>query len=221
MNDERPEGLEVLGRRYPSGANAPVEAAAAALERARNARFVVLVEGVSDHIAIDTLADQLGRDLAAEGVVVVPIGGAQAISRYLERFGPSGADIGVAGLCDASEEHYFMRAVAEVGLGTARTRHDLEALGFFTCDKDLEDELIRAVGREAIEAVLDSQGDLSSFRTLQKQPAWSDRPFDDQAHRWLKAGARRTLRYAHLLALAMPMDRMPLPLRGVLEASGP
>ena len=37
---------------------------------------LVLVEGESDRIAITCLAERLGRDLAAEGVEVVALGGA-------------------------------------------------------------------------------------------------------------------------------------------------
>ena len=51
----------------------------------------------------------------------------------------------------------------------------MEERGFYVCESDLEDELIRSLGAEAVEAILDAQGDLPSFRTLQKQPAWRGR----------------------------------------------
>jgi hypothetical protein len=69
---------------YASGTDAPLRATAAALERARHARSIVLVEGISDQIAVETLAGLQARDLTKEGVVVVPIGGARvgvAVSR--------------------------------------------------------------------------------------------------------------------------------------------
>ena len=47
------------------------------------ARAVVLVEGVSDQRALEALAERRGRDLGAEQVAIVPIGGAQAIGRVL------------------------------------------------------------------------------------------------------------------------------------------
>jgi predicted ATP-dependent endonuclease of OLD family len=59
---------------------------------------VVLVEGLSDQIALETLAERRGRNLDAEGVRVVPIGGAQAIGRFLDQFGRHG--VRLAGLCD-------------------------------------------------------------------------------------------------------------------------
>lgn len=77
----------------------------------------------------------------------------------------------------------------------------MERLGFFVCEEDLEDELIRASDRVAIEALLDSQGDFGSFQTLRKQPAWRQEGFEAQMRRWLGAGARRKPRYAHLVSL--------------------
>jgi len=96
---------------------------------------------------------------------------------------------------------------------------EMERLGFFVCAEDLEDELI-ASGRVAIEALLDSQGDLFSFQTLRKQPAWQQERFEAQMRRWLGAGARRKLRYARLLVLSLHLDRMPRPLKAVLATTG-
>src|SRR5438270_7291637 len=69
-----------------------------------DAHAVVLVEGISDQIAVETLAVRLGRDLAGEGIAVVPIGGAHAIGRFLTRLGPQGANTRLAGLYDIGEE---------------------------------------------------------------------------------------------------------------------
>jgi hypothetical protein len=68
-----------------------------------NPRAVVLVEGISDQGAIEALARRHGRDLAAEGVVVVAVGDAQAIGRFLDLFGPPRRNVKLAGLCDAGE----------------------------------------------------------------------------------------------------------------------
>jgi hypothetical protein len=53
-------------------------------------RAVVLVEGVSDQVALEALAERRGRNLHAEGVSVLSIGGAQAIGSFLELLGPRG-----------------------------------------------------------------------------------------------------------------------------------
>ena len=83
---------------------------------------VVLVEGVSDQLAVEALAARRGRDLAAEGVAVVPIGGAGNIRRYVEELLPSG--VRLAGLCDADLEDELIRC-----LGPARVVEIIEAEG--------------------------------------------------------------------------------------------
>ena len=173
----------------------------------------MLVEGLSDQVAVETLAARRGRDLTAEGVEVVPIGGAQAIGRVLR-----GLDGGVrvAGLCDAGEEADFRRALERAGIGSDLDRAGMEALGFYVCEADLEDELIRAVGVDAVERIAEEQGDLRAFRTLQKQAAWQGRDVRDQLRRWLGSGGRRKIRYARLLVDALDPARVPRPLDGVL-----
>jgi Overcoming lysogenization defect protein-like, TOPRIM domain len=173
---------------------------------------VVLVEGVSDQVAVEALAERRGRNLDAEGVSVVPIGGAQAIGRFLDRFGPQGLDVRLAGLCDAAEEKQFQRGLERAGLGAGLTRFDMERLGFYVCVEDLEDELIRALGAAAVEEVVEAQGDLGPFRTLQKQPAWQGRPREDQLRRFMGSGGRRKIRYARYLVEALEPGNVPRPL---------
>ncbi len=179
-------------------------------------RAAVLVEGLSDREAVVALAVRRGRDLADDGVAVVPIGGAQAIRAALDLYGPGGLDVRLAGLCDAGEERGFRRALERAGLGRELTRSDAEALGFFVCEADLEDELIRALGVDAVEQVVEAYGDLGPFRTLQKQPEWRGRPVHDQLRRFFGSGGRRKIRYARYLVEAVPLDRVPRPLDGVL-----
>jgi hypothetical protein len=177
---------------------------------------VVLVEGTSDQAALAALAERRGRDLAAEGVSIVPIGGAHAIGRFLDLYGPQGLDLRLAGLCDSAEEGDFQRGLKRAGLGSHLARAELERLGFYVCVEDLEDELIRALGAGSVEAVVDAQGELGSFRTLQKQPAWRGRPAEEQLRRFLGSGGSRKIRYARLLVEALDLDHVPRPLDLVL-----
>jgi hypothetical protein len=177
---------------------------------------VVLVEGVSDQQAVEAVAARRGRDLAAEGVVVVPMGGAQNIRTFLERFGPAGMDVRLAGLYDVREETDFRRALERVGLGVHLTPVDMEALGFYACTVDLEDELIRALGVAAVEAVVERQGELGSFRTLQKQAAQQGRSTEAQLRRFIGSRAGRKARYARLVVDALDLARVPRPLERVL-----
>jgi hypothetical protein len=176
----------------------------------------VLVEGISDKCAVEALAERRGRNLEAEGVSVVPIGGAQAIGRFLNLYGPRGLDVRLAGLCDAAEEGEFRRGLERAGLGADLTRADLERLGFYVCVTDLEDELIRALGAGAVERVVDEHGDLGSFRTLQKQPEWRGRPPEEQLRRFMGSGGRRKIRYGRFLVEALDLDQVPRPLDLVL-----
>ena len=154
--------------------------------------------------------------LEAEGVSVVPIGGAQAIGKFLELYGPQGHDVRVAGLYDDAEEGEFRRGLDRAGLGSGLTRADMERLGFYVCVADLEDELIRALGAAKVEQVVEAHGDLGPFRTLQKQPAWKGRPAEEQLRRFMGSGGRRKIRYARFLVEALDLERVPRPLDRVL-----
>jgi hypothetical protein len=183
---------------------------------ALRARAVVLVEGLSDRLALEALAERRGVDLEAAGVGVVPMGGAQAIGRFLNRFGPRGLNLGLAGLCDAREQKDFRHGLERAGLGANLTPADLERLGFYVCVADLEDELIRALGVESVLHVVERQGDLGAFRTLQKQPEWRGRPTEQQLRRFMGSGGSRKIRYAQLLVEELDLTRVPRPLDAVL-----
>src|SRR5712691_10750977 len=234
---------------YVHGPAAATAATTRALAKVATAQTVVLVEGISDQIAVETLAGRRDRDLEVEGVVVLPIGGAHAIARFLTLLGPGGAGLRLTGLCDVGEENVFRRGLISAGLGSSslgssglgssglgssglgssglgspgpgspEKREDMERLGFYVCVEDLEDELIRAIGLSQIEVLIDSQGDLGSFRSLQRQPQWRGQPVRAQLRRFLAAGSRRKLRYARLLAGAVAPDRLPRPLDAVLTVA--
>jgi hypothetical protein len=182
------------------------------------ARTVVLVEGISDQLALEALAERRGRNLEAEGISIVPMGGATNIGGFLDLFGPQGLDVGLAGLCDAAEEGDFQRGLERAGLGSNLTRADMESLGFYVCVADLEDELIRSLGAAHVEQVIDAQGELGSFRTFQKQPAQQEKSNEEQLWRFMGTRAGRKSRYARLLVDALDLTRVPRPLDGVLAS---
>jgi Overcoming lysogenization defect protein-like, TOPRIM domain len=164
---------------------------------------VVLVEGTSDRRAVEALARRRGRDLQAEGVAVVSMGGYGNLPRVLEKY----RGVRLAGLYDVGEERHFLRALG------CDDRRGLERVGFFACTRDLEDELTRAVGPEGMERVLAQQDELRAFRTYQKQPAHRDRPLEEQLYGFMW---NRKQRYAVLLVEALDLDRIPRPLDRVL-----
>jgi hypothetical protein len=166
-------------------------------------RGVVLVEGTSDRAAVEALALRLGRDLLAEGVAIVPMGGFGNLPQFLERY----RDLRLAGVYDAREERHFLRALG------CDDRRELERIGFYACSRDLEDELTRALGPVGMERVLEEQGELRAFRTYQKQPAHRDRPLEEQLHGFMW---NRKQKYAVLLVEALDLAQVPRALNRVL-----
>jgi hypothetical protein len=218
LTDRREPARRALDGRLGGNA-ASIRATARALAKVESAVAAVLVEGISDQIALETAAVGRGRDLEAERIVIVPIGGAHAIGRFLTRLGPLGTRVRLAGLCDLREEEIFRRGLVATHVGSPRTRTDMEHLGFYVCVNDLEEELIRAVGTAGVEALFDSQGDLRSFRSFQKQPAWRGQRPEAQIYRFVRSSSRRNLRYARLLVeAAVGRGTLPRPLDALLTA---
>jgi hypothetical protein len=180
------------------------------------ARAAVLVEGESDKLALEALAERRGRDLDDEGVSVVAMGGSKNIARYLDQLGPHGSNVMLAGLCDAAQEGDFRRGLERAGLGSDLTRADMESLGFYVCVADLEDELIRSLGAAAVERIVHAQGELGSFRTFQKQPEKQGQTNEAQLRRFMGTKGGRKLHYAPLLVDALDLTAVPRPLDRVL-----
>jgi len=180
------------------------------------AQNVILVEGGSDKAAVEVLARRRGQALADHGIQVVAMGGATNIGRFLALLGPRGLNARLAGLCDAGEEAHVRAALERSEVGSATSRSELEALGFYVCTVDLEDELIRAAGVAAVEQTIEAAGELRSFRIFQRQPAQRGRCTAGQLRRFMGTRSGRKGQYASLLATALDLDLVPRPLDRVL-----
>lgn len=201
----------MFGPRPPLTASAARQLAAEA-----KASAAILVEGWSDQAAVETLAPRRGCDLRAEGIVVVPIGGVTNLAHFVDALGPRGLDVALAGLYDAGEERHVLRSLERCGLGIGLTPASAQALGFFVCNVDLEDELIRALGAAAVEQVIEAQGELGSFRRFQVQPFQQAQDQHAQLRRFMGTRAGRKIRYGALLVEALALDRVPRALDLVL-----
>ena len=188
------------------------EARARSLAAGLPVHGVVLVEGVSDQAAVEALAARRGVDFAARGIAVLPLGGATSVGKFLDIVGPAGLGIDLSGLCDVGEVGHFIRGLERVGLGSALTRAELQQLGFFVCDNDLEDELIRCLGIDAVQRVIEEQGDLRSLRILQRQPAQRGWTVDQHLRRFMGSIGGRKARYARALVTALGDNPAPRPL---------
>ena len=164
------------------------------------------------------LAERLGHDLDAEGLAIVAMGGYGNLGRFLECYGPVGLDARLAGLYDAPEEHHFSRGLARAGFGANLTRDDLEGLGFYACEANLEEELTRAMEPAAMEELLEAQGELRAFRTYQKQPAHRHEAIETQLSGFLW---NRKVEYGALIVSALDLDQIPRPLIQVLAHALP
>ncbi|MFJ3202697.1 TOPRIM nucleotidyl transferase/hydrolase domain-containing protein [Streptomyces sp. NPDC086989] len=172
-------------------------------------RTAVLLEGPSDLAAVDALAGRRGRDLPSEGVCVVPMGGAMNIGRYAALLGPPGLGLRLAGLCDEREQPFYERGLRRAGAPDH---------GFFVCLRDLEDELIRALGTAEVEEIVGAEGDFRAWRTFLRQPAQHGRSRQEQLRRFLGTKKGRKIRYGRLLTEALDPGQVPAPLDDLLTS---
>jgi len=180
------------------------------------ANTVVLVEGWSDQAAVETLARRVGLDLAAMAVVVLPIGGATNAHPFAVRFGIQGLRLRLAGLYDLPEQRHILRALSAGTVTSASSQTEANSLGFYACSEDLEDELIRALGPEAVEQVIAAEDEIGALRRFQAQPAQLGRPVAAQLRRFIGTREGRKIRYGALLATALDLGNIPAPLSQLL-----
>jgi hypothetical protein len=186
------------------GPGGPAQELAARL----SVRAAVLLEGPSDVAAVGALAASRGRDLEAEGVCVLPIGGAMSVGRFACLLGPPGLGLRLTGLCDEGERRFYARGWERAGAAQG---------GFFVCAADLEDELIRALGVTRVQELVRAEGDVRALQTFLRQPAQRDRPSQQQLRRFLGTKKGRKIHYGRVLVEALEPGRIPAPLDGLLD----
>lgn len=174
----------------------------------------MLVEGESDRRALLTYAGRLGRDLDSEGVDVVAMSGVTNIRAFARDLGPHGLGVPLAGLYDAPDERTVRHGLAAAGIGGPDD--DPAQHGFFGCSVDLEDELIRALGPDAVETVIEEAGETRSLRLLERMPAQQGWSREALLHRFIGVRSGRKAKYAELLVDALDLDRAPEPLSALL-----
>jgi hypothetical protein len=159
-------------------------------------RRIVLVEGVSDRAALLALAERQGRALDEEGIEVVAMGGATNLARFVRELATGDPGPELVGLCDAQEEPIFRRELDR----------------YFVCDRDLEDELIRALSPDGVEVVIAELGDLALFRVFQNQPYQRTRTIEQQLHRFVGTTAGRKEQYGRAFVEHLELEAVPRPL---------
>jgi hypothetical protein len=179
------------------------------------ARKVVLVEGISDVLAIRAMATRAGRNLDAEGVTLLSLEGGGGFEAYVKLLGPFGLGLELLGLCDADQEALWSRWLEAAGFGQNLDRSAMEALGFFVCDRDLEDEFIQTLGVGTVVQLIDNEGETPAFQAFINEPKHQNKSPEDQIRSFFRKQGRKA-RYAPLLVDATAAGGEPHPLQEVL-----
>lgn len=181
------------------------------MEAATTIRTLVLVEGDSDAAAVRALADLVGCDLGLHHIQIWPAAGVTNFSRVLADFVRTHPGADFCGMYDVADEWHVRRALTGAAIPIA-AHESLESAAFFACVADLEDELIRALGTEAVERALEAQAELNSFRRFQAMPHHRGEPVHHQLRRFLGTRATRKVRCARRLVESLDPARLPHPL---------
>lgn len=178
------------------------------------ARVVVLLEGQSDVAALRALTT--ARGLEGSWLELVDMGGVTNVRHHLDRLLRHRRAPRVLGLCDVSEARFVRRALLAHGVAADGTA-EMRTIGFHVCDRDLEDELIRALGADQVLTLLDELRLGARFATLQQQPAWRGRPLPAQLRRFAGVASGRKTLLAGAMAAALRPAQVPPPLAALLD----
>ena len=107
------------------------------------ARRIAVVEGVSDRILVERVAEMCGMDLDRMGVALFDLDGSGLFPTAYRVFGPPGFDLPLTGLVDEDARGLWADTV-----GVAHD--DLESYGYAVCDPDLEGVYIGTLGVESV-----------------------------------------------------------------------
>lgn len=115
------------------------------------ARRVITVEGLSDRVVLERVAELTGRNLDRLGVSVIETDGAAEIKAIAKLFGPTGFDLQISRLIDADAQDTTAKAT---GIAIA----DFAANSVWVSDTDLEDEYVKALGATDVHDALKNSG---------------------------------------------------------------
>lgn len=181
----------------------------------QTAPTLVLLEGPSDVAAITAV---LGDSLAGAGhasYALVDMGGVTNVGAHLRRAAEHRPAPRMIGLCDAGEAGVVVRALQRLGRDVEEPA-DLAAEHFFVCERDLEDELIRALGPDTCLGLLEEVGLAPRFASFSRQPAWQGRPLVQRLHRFCGIASGRKVMLAGVMAAALGPGQLPAPLAGLV-----
>lgn len=107
------------------------------------ARHVVFVEGMSDRILLERVAELTGRELDRLGVVVMEVDGCKNMKHVSGIFGSSGFDIPTSILVDED-------AISDISKYLGIEQNSFEKNSVWVSKKDLEDEYTKVLDRDRL-----------------------------------------------------------------------
>lgn len=125
------------------------------------ARHIILVEGPSDRILLERIAQLLGADLDRRGIAVFELESKDQFPFAHRLFGPPGFDLPLFGLLDADAKASWSE---EIGC----TPTELEPNGYFVSDPDLEGSYVSALGIDRVKEILRTAPSIGERRLLDK-----------------------------------------------------
>jgi hypothetical protein len=123
------------------------------------ARHIIFVEGISDRIVLERVAELTGRELDRLGVTIMEVGGCKNMKHVWSLFGADGFDIPTSILIDED-------AVPDVPKYLNIRQDEFEQNSVWVSLKDLEDEYVQALDRNTLVSELLSSG---MFETKKQQ----------------------------------------------------
>ena len=120
---------------------------------------IIFVEGISDRIVLERVAELTGRELDRLGVTIMEVGGCKNMKHVWSLFGADGFDIPTSILIDED-------AVPDVPKYLNIQQDEFEQNSVWVSLKDLEDEYVQALDRNTFVSELLSSG---MFETKKQQ----------------------------------------------------
>ncbi|UVJ38024.1 ATP-dependent endonuclease [Arthrobacter sp. CJ23] len=115
------------------------------------ARRIITVEGLSDRVVLERVAELTDRNLDRLGVSVIETDGSAEIKAIAKLFGPDGFDLQISRLIDLDARDTTESATG-IPVG------DFPTKSIWVSDLDLEDEYVKALGAAEVYEALKSSG---------------------------------------------------------------
>ena len=137
------------------------------------ARHIIFVEGISDRIVLERVAELTGRELDRLGVTIMEVGGCKNMKHVWNLFGADGFDIPTSILIDED-------AVPDVPKYLNIQQDEFEQNSVWVSLKDLEDEYVQALDRNTLVSELLSSGMFETKKQHELETKFNNNTITDE-----------------------------------------